>query len=68
VSRDFALDDGEVSDILYKLNETVVSQDVFALDALEHRVAQDHNHFEVSIKVDRGGLAARRLLQEMAHG
>lgn len=66
VSRDFALDDEEVSDALYKLNETVVSQDVTALDALEHRIAVDRDEFEVSIKIDRGGLAARRLLQEMA--
>lgn len=65
VSRDFALDDGAVTEHLYKLNETVVAQDVAALDVLEARIAADPDPYEVSIKIDKGGLAARRMLERM---
>lgn len=65
VARDFALDDQSVSDFLEKMNDEVVMQDVVALDELERRVARDPDEFEVNIKIDRGGLAARRVLQRL---
>ncbi len=62
VSRNFAVEDAEIDEHLYKLNAEVVGQDVDALNVLERRVASDPDPFEVNIKVDRGGLAARRVL------
>lgn len=65
VSRDFGHDRPDISEHLYKLNATVVAQDVDALNVLEQRVASDPDPFEVNIKIDRGGLAARRMLQRL---
>jgi phenylpropionate dioxygenase-like ring-hydroxylating dioxygenase large terminal subunit len=65
VARDFAIGDVEVSEFMEKMNDTVVMQDVVALTELEQRIAADTNVFEVNIKIDRGGLAARRLLDAL---
>ncbi|GAA4833431.1 aromatic ring-hydroxylating dioxygenase subunit alpha [Actinomycetospora corticicola] len=63
VARDFALDDAEVSAFLAEQNRAVVRQDVVALDVLETVVATDpEGAQELSINIDTGGLAARRLL------
>jgi phenylpropionate dioxygenase-like ring-hydroxylating dioxygenase large terminal subunit len=67
VARDFALDDQEVSDFLATQNRTVVLQDVAALDVLEQAVATEPPGLqELSINIDTGGLAARRLLAALA--
>lgn len=67
VARDFALDDTEVSEFLRENNRTVVLQDVTALDALEQVVAAEADgHQELSVNIDTGGLAARRILKRMA--
>ncbi|MGH9068502.1 MAG: Rieske 2Fe-2S domain-containing protein [Acidimicrobiales bacterium] len=63
VSRDFAGGDAEVDETLAKLQASVVDQDVRALDALEERVAADPDPFEINVRIDRGGLAARRLVE-----
>lgn len=67
VARDFALDDGGVSDFLRESNRTVVLQDVEALNVLEE-VLQDEaeGYQELSINIDTGGLAARRIIARMA--
>ncbi|MEV4313473.1 aromatic ring-hydroxylating dioxygenase subunit alpha [Actinocrispum sp. NPDC049592] len=66
VARDFALDDEEVSAFLAESNRTVVLQDVEALDVLERVIATEPPGYqELSINIDTGGLAARRLLQRM---
>jgi phenylpropionate dioxygenase-like ring-hydroxylating dioxygenase large terminal subunit len=65
VARDFAIGDVEVSEFMEKMNDTVVMQDVVALTELEQRVAADTNMFEVNIKIDKGGLAARRVLDQL---
>jgi len=62
VARDFAPGDPEVDDYLATMNDEVVGQDVRALAALEQRVAAEPDGAEVDIKIDRGGLAARRAL------
>jgi phenylpropionate dioxygenase-like ring-hydroxylating dioxygenase large terminal subunit len=65
VARDFALDDQEVSDFLAEQNRTVVLQDVEALDVLERVIATEPPGYqELSINIDTGGLAARRMLAE----
>jgi hypothetical protein len=61
-ARDFALDDPEVDELLAKVNDEVVGQGVRALAVLEQRVAAEPGGVEVDIKIDRGGLAARRAL------
>ncbi|GIJ46273.1 oxidoreductase subunit alpha [Virgisporangium aliadipatigenens] len=67
VARDFATDDAEVSRFLAESNRTVVLQDVAALNALERVIAAEPPGFqELSINIDTGGLAARRLLNAMA--
>jgi phenylpropionate dioxygenase-like ring-hydroxylating dioxygenase large terminal subunit len=67
VARDFALEDQGVSDFLAESNRTVVLQDVTALDVLEQVIATEPAGFqELSINIDTGGLAARRILARMA--
>ncbi|MGX7671732.1 aromatic ring-hydroxylating dioxygenase subunit alpha [Plantactinospora sp. DSM 117369] len=67
VARDFALEDEEVSRFLYSSNHTVVMQDVTALNLLEQvLVAEADGYQELSINIDTGGLAARRILKRMA--
>jgi vanillate O-demethylase monooxygenase subunit len=69
VARDFSLDDQELSDFLAENNRTVVLQDVTALDVLERVVASEPEGYqELSINIDTGGLAARRMLQRMLAG
>jgi vanillate O-demethylase monooxygenase subunit len=66
VARDFALDDQEVSDFLHENNRTVVLQDVVALDKLEQVIASEPaGTQELSINIDTGGLAARRILKRL---
>ncbi|HCA87526.1 MAG TPA: Rieske (2Fe-2S) protein [Streptomyces sp.] len=66
VARDFAQDDQKVSDFLHTFNRTVVMQDVTALDLLEQIVAEEPEDVqELSINIDTGGLAARRILERL---
>jgi phenylpropionate dioxygenase-like ring-hydroxylating dioxygenase large terminal subunit len=66
VARDFALGDQGVSDFLAEQNRTVVLQDVEALDVLERVIATEPPGYqELSINIDTGGLAARRMLARM---
>ncbi|MER7807512.1 aromatic ring-hydroxylating dioxygenase subunit alpha [Streptomyces sp900116325] len=66
VARDFALEDQKVSDFLRENNRTVVLQDVVALDTLERVIASEPaGTQELSINIDTGGLAARRILKRM---
>ncbi len=67
VARDFALDDDAVSDFLRESNRTVVLQDVVALDVLEQVLTGEADGYqELSINIDTGGLAARRLIARLA--
>jgi vanillate O-demethylase monooxygenase subunit len=67
ISRDFAKDDGEVTEFMAKNNHTVVMQDVDALNILETVIEKEPEGFqELSIKIDEGGLAARKTLRKMA--
>jgi vanillate O-demethylase monooxygenase subunit len=67
VARDFALEDEGVSEFLRESNRTVVLQDVVALDVLEKVIAAEPAGYqELSINIDTGGLAARRILKRMA--
>jgi phenylpropionate dioxygenase-like ring-hydroxylating dioxygenase large terminal subunit len=67
VARDFAPGDQEVSDFLAENNRTVVLQDVAALDVLERVIqAEPEGYQELSVNIDTGGLAARRILNKMA--
>ncbi|GAA4623362.1 aromatic ring-hydroxylating dioxygenase subunit alpha [Actinoallomurus vinaceus] len=69
VARDFARDDEEVSAFLRESNRTVVLQDVEALNTLEKVIAAEPDGYqELSINIDTGGLAARRILARLAAG
>ncbi|NUU26214.1 MAG: aromatic ring-hydroxylating dioxygenase subunit alpha [Streptomycetaceae bacterium] len=66
VARDFAQDDEEVSTTLRDLNRTVVLQDVDALNLLEQVIAGEPDGYqELSINIDAGALAARRVLARL---
>ena len=66
VARDFALGDEEVSAFLAENNRTVVMQDVVALNVLEQVIAKEPDGYqELSINIDTGGLAARRMLKRL---
>ncbi|MDX8031347.1 aromatic ring-hydroxylating dioxygenase subunit alpha [Lentzea sp. BCCO 10_0856] len=66
VARDFALGDEEVSAFLAENNRTVVMQDVVALNVLEQVIAKEPEGYqELSINIDTGGLAARRMLKRL---
>lgn len=66
VARDFALGDEKVSQFLHDSNRTVVLQDVVALNLLEKVVAgEPEGYQELSINIDTGGLAARRILAKL---
>lgn len=62
LSRDFAIEDAEVDQFLEKMQTGVVQEDVDALNVLQRRADQNPEVSEVSVKIDRGGLAARRML------
>ena len=67
ISRDFAKGDAEVTEFLAKNNHTVVMQDVDALNILEVVIEGEPEGFqELSINIDSGGLAARKMLKKMA--
>jgi vanillate O-demethylase monooxygenase subunit len=68
VCRDFSLGDAGVDEFVATMNREVVLQDVRALDLLETRLAREREPREVSLKIDAGQLAARRLITEMAAG
>jgi phenylpropionate dioxygenase-like ring-hydroxylating dioxygenase large terminal subunit len=66
VARDFALDDESVTEFLRENNRTVVLQDVTALDVLEQVLTGEADGYqELSINIDTGGLAARRLIAKL---
>ena len=66
VARDFAEDDEGVSEFLRESNRTVVLQDVVALAELEKVIASEpEDTQELSINIDTGGLAARRMLERL---
>jgi len=74
VARDFALEDEKVSDFLRESNRTVVLQDVVALDTLALALGielgiEREGYQELSINIDTGGLAARRIIKaQIARG
>ena len=64
VARDFALEDENISDFLRESNRTVVLQDVVALDKLAGCLDSElEGYQELSINIDTGGLAARRIIK-----
>jgi len=66
VARDFAQGDSEVSEFLHTSNRTVIGQDIDALASLEQVITADASTYrELSVNIDTGGLAARRLLKRM---
>jgi len=65
LARDFCVEDDEVDRFLEKMQAGVVQEDVDALTVLQGRIDEKREISEVSIKIDRGGLAARRVLTVM---
>jgi vanillate O-demethylase monooxygenase subunit len=65
LARDFCLGDDEIDRFLEKMQGAVVQEDVDALNILQVRADEAPEVSEVSIKIDKGGLAARRMLGAM---
>jgi vanillate O-demethylase monooxygenase subunit len=65
LARDFRVGDEQVDRSLEKMQTSVVQEDVDALNILQTRANESEQWTEVSIKIDRGGLAARRVLEAM---
>ncbi|MFZ3573589.1 Rieske 2Fe-2S domain-containing protein [Streptomyces sp. BH097] len=69
VSRNFATEDEEVTTFLRDFNHKVVMQDVDALNLLQRTLdTEPEGYQELSINIDTGGLAARRILGKLAAG
>ncbi|MFB7708143.1 Rieske 2Fe-2S domain-containing protein [Streptomyces sp. NPDC056105] len=69
VSRDFGHGDEEMSTFLRDFNHEVVMQDVNALNLLQKTLeSEPAGYQELSINIDTGGLAARRILSRLAAG
>lgn len=67
VSRDFGHGDEEMSAFLHDFNREVVIQDVDALNLLQKALdTEPAGYQELSINIDTGGLAARRILARLA--
>lgn len=64
LSRDFCSGDDEVNRFLEKMQVSVVSEDVDALNIPQQRANEVREATEAGIKIDRGGLAARRVLSQ----
>ncbi len=65
LSRDFCVGDAEIDRFLENMQVGVVQEDVDALNILQLRSDELMEMGEVSVKIDRGGLAARRMLSAM---
>ncbi len=65
LSRDFCLGDIEIDRFLENMQRGVVQEDVDALNILQLRSDELMEVSEVSVKIDRGSLAARRMLSAM---
>jgi phenylpropionate dioxygenase-like ring-hydroxylating dioxygenase large terminal subunit len=65
LSRDFCVGEAQIDGALSTMQVKVVQEDVDALNILERRLAEAVEPVEVSVKIDRGGLAARRMLRAM---
>jgi vanillate O-demethylase monooxygenase subunit len=65
VARDFAVGDSSVDAKIADMNRAVVLQDVDALTLIEQRLGDDWTPPEVSLKIDTGGLAGRRVLADL---
>jgi phenylpropionate dioxygenase-like ring-hydroxylating dioxygenase large terminal subunit len=64
VARDFAIDDPEISGSLTEITRSIILEDVVALTRLERHLAHEASGYqELSINIDTGGLAARRMLR-----
>lgn len=65
VSRDFGHGDAGMDDYIRAMQAEVVMQDVVALNLLEEILQADGDAYqELSINIDTGGLAARRLIKK----
>jgi len=65
LSRDFCVGDSVIDATLEKMQMGVVQEDVDALNIIQHRIDSGREMNEVSVKIDRGGLAARRVLAQL---
>jgi phenylpropionate dioxygenase-like ring-hydroxylating dioxygenase large terminal subunit len=65
LARDFACDDRDADDFLEKMQTGVVQEDVDALNVLQRRIDEGQEITEMSLKIDRGGLSARRLIDQL---
>ena len=68
MARDFGEDDPELSELFDKSQHELIAEDARALEILQTSIDEQGWPSEVSIKIDTGGLAARRQLAAMSGG
>ncbi|WP_438391885.1 aromatic ring-hydroxylating dioxygenase subunit alpha [Caballeronia sp. DA-9] len=67
-ARDFAIDKEEVTEYITKSALHAFHEDVFALEQIRrlHAIEPDAGQYEINLKSDQPGVAARRALKRMA--
>jgi phenylpropionate dioxygenase-like ring-hydroxylating dioxygenase large terminal subunit len=68
MARDFGHDDPELSELFDKSQHELIAEDARALEILQGSIDEQGWPSEVSIKIDTGGLAARRQLAALGDG
>lgn len=66
MARDFSHDSEELSEIFDKSQHAIIAEDAAALEILQSSIDAQGWPSEVSIKIDTGGLAGRRVLAQLA--
>lgn len=66
MARDFGLESAELSELFEKSQHDLIAEDAEALEILQSSIDLEGWPSEVSIKIDSGGLAARRQLANLA--
>lgn len=68
MARDFGHDDDELSLLFERSQYDLIAEDARALEILQRGIDDQGWPTEVSIRIDSGGLASRRVLKQMAQG
>lgn len=63
IGRDFVLDDRELDTARQEQQVALIEEDAHAVELLQRRIEDEGEVVEVSIKIDTGGLAARRAIR-----
>ena len=63
--RDFALDDGILTGMLYETNRATFLEDVYVIEAQQRNLALSPGWVHIGVPADRGTLLAARLSERL---